>query len=867
MKAAVCVCVMLLLAVQVFALEVEHKILPNGLRVYVAENRNAPVFTMRVYVRAGGIYEDEFLGRGISHNLEHLVSGGTTHKRTEAEGEKIMDEIGGASNAYTTSDHTCYYVATSAEHADHVIDLLADWTLNCAMRQEEVDRERGVIQREIAMGQDEPRRVIGKLYNGAMFVNHPEHFPTIGYLDLFNETTREDLVTYYERMYVPANMHVVAVGDFDASEMMPKIEEAFSQFPFRTPHIPLLPVDPKQMGMRYVEDEMDIEQTYMTIGWRTVSLTNEDTYPLHVAARILGDGRSSRLYRKVKEELDLVHTVDASSYNPEYEAADFTAHVTCDFEKAADAREAIRVEIYQLREEYVTPRELEKAKTQIASDQAFGFQDVADQAGVIGIDVLRAGNPNYSDYYLERIKAVTQEDIRRVANKYFNDDAMTVGVLKPIGSVVAEAEKVVETVETSVVEKKTMNNGATLLLKEDHSVPLVHLRAYFRGGSALEDPSSNGAFYIMSRMLRRGTRKRSAEAIAEEVDGMGGRLYSGAAEDYFTCSMDVLGENFDDGLKIFADVLMNSTFAMDEFEREQQNVLSILMSRNDDWQDDAEVRMRKALYQDHVYGMDPRGEQPSVESLTRDEVFDLYADYCTPGNMVLAVFGDVDRDYAEAAVNKAFSRFKRKGPEVPEVADWAGLEQDIMSVEPTERQQAVIFMGYPSRRADHEDWYAMRVLDGVISGIGYPGGWLHGTLRGQQLVYLVHAWNAVFQGKGYFAVIAATQPETADTALVIINEKVDKIKNEYVTDEELENAKRICNLMQDLYYSQTISAQANLASQYEVLGLGYDHRVDFKQKINAITKEDVREVANKYLNESATIMIRPDADEYQTSMN
>jgi zinc protease len=858
---------MLLLAVQAMALEVEHKILPNGLRVYVAENRNAPVFTMRVYVRAGSIYEEEFLGRGISHNLEHLVSGGTTHKRTEAEGEQIMDMIGGAGNAYTTSGHTCYYIATSAEYADQVIDLLSDWTLNCAMDQAEVDRERGVIQREIAMGRDEPGRVIGKLYNGAMFVTHPEHFPTIGYLDLFNLTTREDLITYYERMYVPANMHVVAVGDFDADEMMPKIEEAFSQFPYKAPHIPILPVDPKQMGMRYVEDEMEIEQTYMTIGWRTVPITHEDAFPLEVAARILGDGRSSRLYRKVKEELDLVYTINASSYNPEYEAADFTSHVTCDYEKSRMALDAIREVIYQLRDEYVTPGELEKAKTQIASDLAFGFQDVADQAGVIGIDVLRTGNPNFTDYYLERIKAVTQEDIRRVAEKYLYDDAMTVGVLKPLGARLEVAEKTTEMKQASEVEKKTMANGATLLLKEDHSVPLVHFRAYFRGGSSLEDPSDNGAFYVMSRMLRRGTRKRSAEDIAAEVDGMGGRLYSGAAEDYFTCSMDVLGENFDDGLEVFADVLMNSTFDMDEFDREKQNVLSILMSRNDDWQDDAEVQLRKILYQDHVYGMDPRGEQPSVEGLTRDQVFGLYQDYCTPGNMVLTVFGDVDMEYAEAAVNKAFSRFKRKGAVVPEVADWAGIDEDIMKVVATERQQAVIFRGYPCMSVDNEDWYAMRVLDGVISGIGYPGGWLHGTLRGNQLVYLVHAWNSVYKGKGYFAVIAATQPATADTALQIIDEKFAKIRDEYVTDEELENAKRICNIMEDLYYSQTIAAQAGLATQYEVLGLGYDHRAGFKEKINAVTKEDVREVANKYLNESATLVIRPDADDYQTSMN
>jgi len=267
------------LTAQAGDLGVKHRLLDNGLNVYVLENHNAPVFTMRVYVKAGSVYEQEFLGQGISHFCEHLVAGGTTRKRTETEAQRIIRAIGGAANAYTTSGHTCYYISTSAEYADSVINLLSDWTLNCAITEEEYERERGVIQREISMGMDEPARRIGKLYNGTMFVVHPEHFPTIGYLELFNEITREDLLSYYNRMYVPANMHVVAVGDFYAEEMLDRIEAAFAIYPYETPPSIVLPGDPKQMGRRYVEDEMDIGLTYMTIGFKTVMVTHDDAFP------------------------------------------------------------------------------------------------------------------------------------------------------------------------------------------------------------------------------------------------------------------------------------------------------------------------------------------------------------------------------------------------------------------------------------------------------------------------------------------------------------------------------------------------------------------------------------------------------------
>ncbi|HVP57520.1 MAG TPA: pitrilysin family protein, partial [bacterium] len=334
MKLLLGVCIVLAIATQAFGLQMQDKILPNGLRVVVAENHNAPVFTMRIYVRAGSDYENEYLGYGISHLIEHLISAGTTGLRSEADSKRILTAIGGAHNAYTGPGHACYFIETSIDFADSVISLLPDWLLNCSIAQPEFDREKGVVTREIQMGQDEPGRRLNKLYNGAMFIRHPEHFPTIGYPELFAKITRDDVVKHYSRMYVPANMFAVAVGDFDASAMMAKLEAAFSKYPPEPVFTPYLPSDPKQMGRRYVEDEMDIDMTYMTFGFRTCMISDPDTYSLQVLARILGDGRSSRLYRKLKEDLGLVHDVSVSSYNAEYDASDFTVHVTCDYDKS-----------------------------------------------------------------------------------------------------------------------------------------------------------------------------------------------------------------------------------------------------------------------------------------------------------------------------------------------------------------------------------------------------------------------------------------------------------------------------------------------------------------------------------------------------
>ena len=124
---------------------VVETILPNGLQVVIEEEHSAPLVAIRVYVRTGSIYEEEYSGAGISHYFEHLMSGGTTTTRSEEESAEILRELGGMSNAYTTRDHTCFYIDTTSENFDKALDLISDWIMNCALAPTEVNRDRGVI--------------------------------------------------------------------------------------------------------------------------------------------------------------------------------------------------------------------------------------------------------------------------------------------------------------------------------------------------------------------------------------------------------------------------------------------------------------------------------------------------------------------------------------------------------------------------------------------------------------------------------------------------------------------------------------------------------------------------------------------------
>ena len=834
--------------------------LKNGMTVVIKENHTAPVVTVVAYVRAGHIFEEEFLGAGISHYCEHLVHCGTTIKRSEEESDELLNILGGASNAYTTSDHTAYYISTSKQHLETAIDLVSDWVLHCVFDPGEVERERGVITREIEMGEDEPRRRIGKLYNATMFIKHPEHHPTIGYKDMFLNLTRDELVTYYNRMYVPNNVILVIDGDVHAQTALDLVEKYCGHASRRPLRQIYLQTDPKQMGTRRVTDEMDIETTYMMMGWRTVKVTHPDLYALHLLEDILSRGESSRLVKTVRNDKQLVHTISANSYNPCYNAADFTVLSSLDVENVKTAEKAILEQMHRLRDELVAVEELEKAKNQRVSEQVFSNQTAEDQAMQIGQDLIRAGNPLFSEAYLEKIREVTAEDIRRVVRTYFRDEAMTVAVLRPTGTEMpAEGEKRAATVGAAgQVKKVVLDNGLTLLVKNNPNFPLVSMHAYLKGGVLYENQENNGLFNFTARMLRRGTKKRTAEEIAEEIDAMGGKIGSSAGNDLTHVSVEVLREHMEEGLDIFADMLQNAVFDAEETEKVRKLLLAQIERQNDDWRTQSEVFFKKTFFREHPYRFVPVGNETSVAALTREDLQEAYKRYYVPNNMVLAIFGDIDLQEIEDLVKKQFGKTNRKEVIFPAVPSEPPLTENIIDELITDRQQTVIYMGYPGMKLGDADWHAMRVIDGITSGIGYPGGWLHNTLRGNQLVYFVHAWNDARSDPGYYAIQAATSPATADTARQIILEKQELIKQDVYTDDELEQAKSACIVMQGLYYNQTNSAQASQAASDEIRGQGYDYSADFEEQIKAVTREDVKRVANKYFQNYGLILTRPE---------
>ena len=849
----------------VFA-ENELVTLDNGLQVIVKENHTAPVAALRIYVKTGSIHEQEFLGMGISHLFEHLISGGTTKNRSEKEINKLIERLGNANNAYTTKGHTCYYINTTAAQIGEAIDLFADWMMNSTFPKNEYQREMGVVMEELKKGQSEPNRILYKALSETIFTVHPAKYPVIGYENLVKKIRHEDILTYYKRMYAPNNMIVVVVGDFDRKTVLDRIKEAFSPFQRRVLPAVSLPSEPMQMGIRIrAVEHPGLRLGYLALAFRTVPIDHKDLYALDVMSYILSKGGSSRLVKRIREDKGLVSSIYSSSYTPEYDAGVFSVVSTGRPENNQKAKEAILKELYLLQQDLVTPEELKKAKRQKIASDILSRQTAADEASDLGINLLMTGNLDFGKVYLEGIKKVSATDIRQVARRYIRDDNLSILSIVPQGFKRKMTAIKEEKVKSSTIRKLILPNGMTILLKRNPNLPLVNIQGWFYGGVRLEPVGEAGISLLMAKILTRGTKTHSRDDIAKIFDQMGGKFSANSGNNTVSLSVEILKENLDQALELFANSIKHPTFPEEELTILKRNTLTAIQGRMDDWSNELDYLFRQHFFTKHPYRNDSLGTEKTVQAITRDKLQQFYQDHIIPSRSVITVFGDIDEEDVIKKLRKLFSDFNPKGAKLPVIPAEPPLAVNKNIAKMVKKNIAALFIGFPGVTThDVKNRYPLIVLDAVLSGIGYPGGRLHEALRGgdKDLVYLVHAFNFTGFEPGYFGIKAASTPAKMDTVIQVILKEIASIREEKVSDKELEKAKLMCITM-DTLSRQTNSLMALEAGLDELYGLGYDDYTHYAKRIRAVTGEDLRRVAQKYLKNYVMIRTVPEVPQNQ----
>src|SRR5205807_8640147 len=314
--------------------------------------------------------------------------------------------------------------------------------------------------------------------------------------------------------------------------------------------------------------ELRTELTRLSLAWHIPEMTNPDVPALDLLSTILGEGRSSRLYRRIREEAGLAFSVSAFSYTPG-DPGLLGVDATVDPKKRDDAEKLILQIIAEVKQAGVTADELMKAKKMSLSHHLDSLTTIRGQASDLGSNWLLTRNLNFSRDYLTAVQKVTLDDIRRVAAKYLVDQNLTVTSLNPKGSLAAkdESPKVAAAAE---VQKFELANGLRLLVREDARLPLVSVSSVFRSGLLAENPETNGITRLLARTLLKGTKTRTAEQIADQIEAVGGSISSDAGNNSLSVSVHIMKPDLKLGVELLSDVLLNATMPEKAVAREKE---------------------------------------------------------------------------------------------------------------------------------------------------------------------------------------------------------------------------------------------------------------------------------------------------------
>jgi zinc protease len=827
-------------------------VLPNGLTIIVQEDHSAPVASVQAWCATGSIYEDAHLGAGLSHILEHMLFKGTKTRSTNEIAQKIQD-VGGYVNAYTSFDRTVFLTDVPKDGVATALDVLADAMMNSTLPPEEYRKEQEVIRREFAMGMDDPDRMAGQLLFSTAYQRHPYRFQVIGEIEIYNQLTQEQVMQYYKTRYVPNNLTFIVVGDVEAEKVRQQLTELFKPYPEKSLKPVFIPAEPPQLGKREVHQEFPTELTHLELAWHIPEVTNPDVPALDLLSTILGDGRSSRLYRRVREEAGLAFGISAFSYTPG-DPGLFGIDATVDPKKREAAQQLVLRIVDETKQAGVTAEELTKAKKITLSHHLGALTTMRGQASDTGSNWLLTRNLNFSRDYLDAVQKVTLEDIKRVAAHYLTNDNLTVVSLNPKGSLVAKAEGA-KSVSAGEIQKFELSNGLRVLVREDPRLPLVAMGAVFRGGLLAETPQTNGITRLMAKVLLKGTKTRTAEQIANEIEAVGGSISSDAGNNSFNVSVDVTKPDVKLGVELLSDVLLNATMPEKAIAREKEVQMAAIQQEEEQLTSVARNIMRQALFPQHPYALRSNGSVESVQRLTQKDLLEFRDRYMVAENGVIYVFGDVKAGEVKQLVEQALGKMKPGALALTDAKPSTPLGKPKTVESRKEKAQGVIMVGFRGASLSSPDRYALELIDEASSDLGSR---FFIRIREPGWAYYVGASQMQGLVPGLFAFYLGTDPQKIEPVKTALLDEIHKLANDGLTPEELTRAK------QKLIGQQEIANQSNDAFGYhcaldELYGLGFNYYKQLEHDVNAVTLEDIKKVAAKYFRDQPYVLatVRP----------
>ncbi len=859
MKKFIIVAAILVCGNVVWASQAQMYKLDNGQTVVVQEVKNNPIVTIDTWIKTGSIDEEDS-NNGVAHFLEHLFFKGTkTHEPGEF--DKILETKGAITNAATSKDFTHYYITIPSKDFDLAMDLHGDMILHPLIPRKEMEKERKVVLEEISKDLNSPTKIMQDNLNSMLYTTHPYKRKVIGRSDVIETITRDQVLSFYNKNYSPSNMVTVIIGDVDANHAIEKTKEAFNaeyKKQTKTIYTKEAPLTKQQKKVEY----LDTESGYMVIGFRGTPIDDKDSYALDVLATILGDGRSSVLNQVLKEKKRIAFSVDAG--NSTFRD-DGIFYISANYEptKCKIVQDTIFNEIEKIQKNGVTDDQLKLAKNIIERSTYYSRESITNIATEIGYTMALTNDIKFYDTYLDNIKNVSKEDVKKVAEKYLGINRSAVSIVLPksakevpVASLTQQAPATAELVsENAQTQKYKLSDGATMLYTPNNVNDIIAISIYAKGGQLAEQKA--GTANLTATAMMRGTKNYTSLELSQVLEDNGIKIQPSASADAFVINVLTTKDEYDKTLELLNEVVNNATFEDYEIDKVKTEKLNTIKRNKDVPLQRAIEEYRDLIYQNSPYSISSKILEKNIPNITKEDIINYYNSIFAPKNLVISINGNIDKDKTIQDLNNIFKPkentknfdFAQYNSKIPTVTT---PRQTIQKVPTTET--AWILLGWQTNGVLNEKDYAtLQVIDSLL-GSGMSSR-LFKDLREQEgLAYQLGSGYSPNVLRGSFLLYIGTNPQTLDKAKSGLFEEITRLKTEYVGDKELQDAK------EKLLGNYVIGLETNLdkASNigwYEASTRGYEFKDKYEKLINSVTDSDIIEIANKYFTDDYILSI------------
>ncbi len=859
MKKFIIVAAILVCGNVVWASQAQMYKLDNGQTVVVQEVKNNPIVTIDTWIKTGSIDEEDS-NNGVAHFLEHLFFKGTkTHEPGEF--DKILETKGAITNAATSKDFTHYYITIPSKDFDLAMDLHGDMILHPLIPRKEMEKERKVVLEEISKDLNSPTKIMQDNLNSMLYTTHPYKRKVIGRSDVIETITRDQVLSFYNKNYSPSNMVTVIIGDVDANHAIEKTKEAFNaeyKKQTKTIYTKEAPLTKQQKKVEY----LDTESGYMVIGFRGTPIDDKDSYALDVLATILGDGRSSVLNQVLKEKKRIAFSVDAG--NSTFRD-DGIFYISANYEptKCKIVQDTIFNEIEKIQKNGVTDDQLKLAKNIIERSTYYSRESITNIATEIGYTMALTNDIKFYDTYLDNIKNVSKEEVKKVAEKYLGINRSAVSIVLPksakevpVASLTQQAPATAELVsENAQTQKYKLSDGATMLYTPNNVNDIIAISIYAKGGQLAEQKA--GTANLTATAMMRGTKNYTSLELSQVLEDNGIKIQPSASADAFAINVLTTKDEYDKTLELLNEVVNNATFEDYEIDKVKTEKLNTIKRNKDVPLQRAIEEYRDLIYQNSPYSISSKILEKNIPNITKEDIINYYNSIFAPKNLVISINGNIDKDKTIQDLNNIFKPkentknfdFAQYNSKIPTVTT---PRQTIQKVPTTET--AWILLGWQTNGVLNEKDYAtLQVIDSLL-GSGMSSR-LFKDLREQEgLAYQLGSGYSPNVLRGSFLLYIGTNPQTLDKAKSGLFAEITRLKTEYVGDKELQDAK------EKLLGNYVIGLETNLdkASNigwYEASTRGYEFKDKYEKLINSVTDSDIIEIANKYFTDDYILSI------------